>query len=548
MGSCRTPQRREPPLTTRPWVARPGSATGPQDPRGLWYTGTMTTKHVEIERKYDVGDDVAWVDVSAVEGVAALEPAQEFSLTATYYDTDARALARAGITLRRRTGGSDAGWTLKLPAGGGDRSECEEPLGDDDEPIPDSLLDLARAWVRDHDLRPVATLRTRRTVHRLIGESGAVLAEACDDVVTAQTPFADGSVTLTHWREWEIELVDGPVAVLDAAGKLMRKAGAAPSPWSSKLERALDGTIPSAPTFGQLTERSRAGDVLHAHLAAQADALLGWDGPARHDEPDGVHKMRVATRRIRSALGTFRRLVDREVTDPLRDELKWIAGVLGEARDAEVLRERLLAELSGEPDDLVMGPIAALIEAELRTDHRKAHERLVEALDTDRYFRLLDRVDALVADPPFTPLADGRADKVITRLVLRAYKRVERLVKAGAPASPVERDHWYHEIRKAAKRLRYAGEAVEPAFGAPAHALAEAAENLQEVLGEHQDSVVARQALRDLGARIHLDGENAFTIGRLHALEQTRADEAAAAFGSAWQVVADKHLRSWLRH
>ena len=98
---------------------------------------------------------------------------------------------------------------------------------------------------------------------------------------------------------------------------------------------------------------------------------------------------------------------------------------------------------------------------------------------------------------------------------------------------PPERDHWYHEIRKAAKRLRYAGEAVEPAFGAPAAALAENAENLQEVLGEHQDSVVARQALRELGARIHLEGENAFTIGRLHALEQTRADEAAAEFDSS---------------
>ena len=249
------------------------------------------------------------------------------------------------------------------------------------------------------------------------------------------------------------------------------------------------------------------------------------------DEPDGVHRMRVATRRLRSALGTFRKLVDRSVTDPLRDELKWIASALGESRDAEVLRERLLAELSAEPDDLVMGPIAALIEVELRSDHRKAH----------------DRLDALVADPPFTPLAAGRADKVVTRLVRRSYRRVQRLVKAGAPESPAERDHWYHEIRKAAKRLRYAGEAVQPAFGAPAQVLAEKAENLQEVLGEHQDSVVARQALRELGARIHLEGENAFTIGRLHALEQTRADAAAAEFADAWRAVSDKQLRSWLR-
>ena len=132
-------------------------------------------------------------------------------------------------------------------------------------------------------------------------------------------------------------------------------------------------------------------------------------------------------------------------------------------------------------------------------------------------------------------------------MVRRSYRRVERLVKAGAPESRRRtRDHWYHEIRKAAKRLRYAGEAVEPAFGAPAAALAENAENLQEVLGEHQDSVVARQALRELGARIHLDGENAFTIGRLHALEQTRGDEAVAEFETAWRALSDKQMLRWL--
>jgi len=506
----------------------------------------MATKHLEIEHKYDVAQDLPWVDLSSVDGVAAVEPAQVVALTGTYYDTPALRLARAGITLRRRTGGSDAGWTMKLPVGS-DREEHGEPLGEDGEPVPAALLDLVRAWARDHEVRPVATLSTARTVHLLVGPSGQLLAEGCDDVVTGEAPQPDGSVTLSHWREWEIELLDGPPEVLDAAGKLMRAAGAAPSPWPSKLARALGAAVPNPPAFGQLTEHSRAGDVLHAHLAAQADALLGWDGPARRDEPDGVHKMRVATRRLRSALGTFRRLVDRDVTDPLRVELKWIATVLGDSRDAEVLRERLLAEISAEPDDLVMGPIAALIEVELRSDHRKAHDRLVEALNSDRYFRLLDRLDALVADPPFTPPADGRADRVVTKLVRRSYRRVERLVKAGAPESPTGRDHWYHEIRKAAKRLRYAGEAVEPAFGAPAAALAKNAEHLQEVLGEHQDSVVARQALRDLGARIHLEGENAFTIGRLHALEQVRADEAAAEFEAAWRAVSDKHLRSWLR-
>jgi len=130
--------------------------------------------------------------------------------------------------------------------------------------------------------------------------------------------------------------------------------------------------------------------------------------------------------------------------------------------------------------------------------------------------------------------------------VRKSYRRVTRLVRAGAPDDPARRDEWYHEIRKAAKRLRYAGESVAPAFGKPADDLAKRAEDLQEMLGEHQDSVVARAALRDLGVRLHLDGDNAFTIGRLHALEQTRGDRAIAEFDRAWATLSDPATTGWL--
>ena len=311
--------------------------------------------------------------------------------------------------------------------------------------------------------------------------------------------------------------------------------------------------------IGNLTAHSPAADVVQAHLVEQVDTMLTRDWQARHDVPDGVHKMRVATRRLRSALATFRPMLDRTVTDPLRDELKWIAGELGGARDAEVLRMRLLDEIAREPEDLVFGPIAARIEEELRADHRKAHDALIEALNSDRYFRLLDQLDELVATPPWTELANDRADKVLTRLVRKSYRRVQRLVSAGPPAHPAgaalgagagsaSKDEWYHEIRKASKRMRYAAEAVQSVFGQDAKSTAEAAEALQEVLGEHQDSVVARSALRDLGARIHLDGDNAFTIGRLHALEQTRGDEAVAEFKPAWAALSKKKMLRWLKH
>ena len=513
----------------------------------------MTSQHLEVERKYEVDPRLAWVDLTGLPGVRSVTGPESFSLHATYYDTDRLDLARAKITLRRRVGGTDEGWHLKLPAGSakgsvGDRTELAEPLGDGEE-VPPTLRAMVRAYVRGRTLRPVARLDTERTVYRLLGEDGTALAEAADDVVSARA-LGDGGTTVSSWREWELELIDGPIELLDAAGPVLLDAGAGLAASSSKLARALGdrlSDLPKRPNLDGLTAQRPAREVIQAHLIEQFDALLTRGEDARADVPDGVHKARVATRRLRSALATFRPLLNREITDPLRQELKWIAGELGGARDAEVLRARLLDELAEEPDDLVLGPVASRIEVELRSDHRKAHDELIEALDSDRYLGLLDRLDELVTAPPFTERADERADKVLTRRVRKAYDRVDRLVSHGRPQDPTHVDEWYHEIRKAAKRIRYAAESVEPAFGAAATTMAEAAEDLQEVLGEHQDSVVARQALRDLGARMFLDGENTFTVGRLHALEQVRGDRAIAEFDAAWHALSRKRVRRWLR-
>lgn len=508
----------------------------------------MTSEHLEIERKYEVAPDLPWVDLSALPGVGSLAEPKEKLLDATYFDTDTLALIRAGITLRRRTGGSDAGWHLKLPAADGARTEFGEPLGDESS-APASLVDRIRVFVRDHELHPVAGIKSRRTVYKVLGEDGAVLAEAADDVVTATGRSGSGSADLTQWREWEVELVDGPAELIDAADELVRAAGATPSPFPSKLAQALDrrlAELPVRPEFNGLTPASPARDVVHAHLAEQVDAIIAWEPKVRTDEYDAVHTMRVATRRLRSALATFRPLLDRTRTDPLRDELKWIASELGGARDAEVLRERLLASIAQEPGELVLGPIASRVGTELQADHRKAHAELVVAMGSTRYYRLLDSLDELAAEPPFTEEGDRKARKVLTRCVRKAYRRVAVLVEAGPPEDAAHRDEWYHEIRKASKRLRYAGESVAPAFGEPATVLAERAEALQEVLGEHQDSVVARAALRDLGVRLHLGGENAFTLGRLHALEQVSGDAAIDEFGRAWAALADPETTRWL--
>ena len=493
----------------------------------------MTSDHLEIERKYEVDADVALPDLLELPKVAAVEQVLRSVLEAVYSDTDDLALATAGITLRRRTGGSDAGWHLKLPRGGDDRSELGEPLGEDGDQVPSELLDHVRAWVRDYDLHPVATVSTRRVVHRLLDEGGKVLAEVSDDVVTATATARQGEAVVSNWREWEIELVEGSRSLLSAADQLFGASGAGVSAWRSKLHHALGRPSDRRPApAGELTGRSPAGVVVNAYFGAQIAVILQRDQAVRHDEPDAVHKMRVATRRLRSALSSFRPILDREITDPIRDELKWLAGELGGARDAEVQRQHLLEAVAAEPDDLVLGPVAARIELEMQSDYQKARASLLADLDSARYFRLLDSLDLLLAEPPFTEGAQRRARRILGRRLRHAARKLASLV-SEQPAKQTGRDHWLHEIRKAAKRLRYVAEASGPAVKKSA-AVAAAAESIQEILGDHQDSVVTRALLRGIGVRMYADGENPFTIGRLHALQQVRADAAEAAFWTEW--------------
>jgi len=260
-----------------------------------------------------------------------------------------------------------------------------------------------------------------------------------------------------------------------------------------------------------------------------------------------VHRMRVATRRLRSALQTFERLVDPAVVRPLRDELKWLAAELGTARDAEVLRERVGTAVAAALPATAGDPGAGAVGSELDAAYRAAHDRVLAALDGDRYRALLAGLVALVEDPPFRGRARRPAGTVLPPLVARSWVRVERLVEHAQdlPAGG-ERDELLHDARKAAKRARYAGEAVAPTFGKAATAFAAALEGVQEALGEHQDSIVMRERLHDLA--VHAPStEAAFLYGRLHAQEEARAGATGQRFDDAWQAAGRPKLHRWLR-
>ena len=249
--------------------------------------------------------------------------------------------------------------------------------------------------------------------------------------------------------------------------------------------------------------------------------------------------MRVNCRRLRTVLAAFRPVVepegDRDEIEPLRAELKWLGEVLGAARDSEVVRDRLLASVAAQPPELVLGPVAAFLTETFSTRYRAAHDAALETLGSPRYFALLDALDALVSTPPAGPRAGDPAAEVLPKQLRRTYRRIKRHVDEARAAEGEHRGELFHEVRKSAKRARYAGDAASAVLGDQAKDYAKAMKAVQEVLGDYQDGVVARQELRALAVAAHLDGQNAFTYGRLHALEQVAGEQALERFDGAWR-------------
>jgi CHAD domain-containing protein len=486
----------------------------------------------EIERKYE-SDDSGLPDLTGVDGVGTVVDKGVAHLDATYYDTADERLIASSITLRRRTGGSDAGWHLKFPVSEGVRDEIRAPLSDT---LPDELAALVRSRVRDAELLPVVRLRSERDVRHLLDAAGRLLAEVSVDAVHAER--LSGGVGDAQWTEIEVELADGgDPAFLDKVEKRLRKAGVRPSGSASKLARALTETAPRKERPGT-GDPVTAGDHVLAYVRAQRDAIVGSDPAVRQDAADSLHAMRVATRRLRSTFTSYGKVLDRAVTDPIGDELKWLAGELGVDRDREVLTRRLAAALDEVPAALVSGPVAERLSSWSGSRPGGASARLIGVLDSRRYVALLDALDTLIADPPLLKAAGKKPHKVIAGAVRKDFGKVAGLVRRALELEPgTDRDSAIHEARKKAKRTRYAAEAARPALGKPAKSMVRSMKVLQNLLGEHQDSVMARQTLRELSAVAHAAGESAFTYGLLYGREEQRAAAVEAELPGLWDGI-----------
>jgi CHAD domain-containing protein len=519
----------------------------------------MTTTVNETEIKYEAPPGTTVPRLGELPSVAGASGPQEQLLEAEYYDTDDMRLIRRGVTLRRRRGGSDPGWHLKLPAGGQTRQEIRMPLGRGRQ-VPARLAGLVRGYTRGEALRPVARISTRRQVLTLLDGSGASLAEIAADDVSAQTLGEE--TVISQWAEVEVELTGGSPRLLQAADAQLRKDGLRPSPRSAKLERALswpgqDSPAQDGPALDsrrpvaqggrqQDTGPASAGDVVLGYLKEHAERLGSLDPLVRGDEPDSVHQMRVTTRRLRSTLQSFGEVIPRSGTEEILAGLKWLGGVLGEARDAEVLASRLMQNLRTLPAELVLGPAQARVQGHFAPIQAAARKNVLTALDSARYFALRDALDELLADPPLSADAAQPAGRVLPAAARRTYRRTKRRIRrAGHAPAGHPQEGAYHEARKAAKRARYAGEAVSPAFGKQARRFTKQMKKIQTVLGDHQDAVVARGVDRELGIGAYLAGENAFTFGLLYEREDQRAARRRAEAQQTWKRAPQPRFGRW---
>ncbi len=499
-----------------------------------------STEHVpssarEKEQKYSVHGLFTLPElVDPAVGVVSATPMPSQTLRAVYYDAPDLRLARDGITLRHRTGEGPARWTLKLPAGEAEsglvRDEIEV-LGSGRE-VPAELVSLLTGWLRGATLAPVATLRTARSILMLRGEADEDLLEVVDDTVSVQ----EGRRVVSRFREIEVEVKGElpPLAMATVSG-LLAAAGAVPGDQLPKVVRALGPRAvapPELPRPGKVHPSDPASELVAASLRTGTRRLLLADIGVRRREEDAVHQMRVACRRMRGDLKTFRPLIEPLWGESLRTELSWLAGCLGDARDLEVLRERLRRMVSDgiPPYDL---DAFERIDAVLAEREEVALGVGADALASDRYLRLLDILVDAARSPVVSPAAAAPCAKALPPLVRGTW---DALAKRARRLTHDDHDDLWHEARIKAKQARYAAEAVTDVLGKGAARMASAAKMAQEVLGEHQDAAIAADTMNDLG-HAHLDdGQLCLVAGRLVQANRCAVADSRRAFGPAWKA------------
>jgi CHAD domain-containing protein len=465
-------------------------------------------------------------------------------LDATYHDAADLRLVRSGITLRHRLGEGDAEGTWTLKFGGEHQAESgamvreELAVAGPATAMPGELATLVRPWLRTAPLVAMARLQTRRRSTALLVDDEVVGSIDDDEVSVLQ-----GGRVAARFREVEVEVAAAaPDGLLDAVVARLRDAGAgAPDP-TPKVVRALGPRALAPPDLEPVAvdESSTAADVLRAGIVNAVTRIVEHDRVIRTgQDPEGIHQARVGTRRLRSDLRTFAPLLDEAWSEPLRDELKWLAGELGDARDRDVLAGRLEDRVKAFDDDDQVA--AATVLARLDRERSRAQAKAVAALDTRRYLALLDRLVEAGHQPRTLVDAEAPAIDVLPELAGKAFHKLHKGVK-GLGKRPADEE--LHRVRIKAKRARYAADVAVPVVGEPARSYTKALSALQDVLGDHHDCAVAIEWLQGtLGGATRVQ---AYAVGLLVADQRQEAERLRGCWRPAWHHL-DHHKRtSWL--
>jgi len=454
--------------------------------------------------------------------------------TTTYYDTEDLVLAGWGCVLRYRGG---EGWTVKL-RGAPDgpvltRMEHTFPAPPGGAP-PSDALDLLRAYLRERPVGVSARSRTDRRRLLFTDRAGSELAAVVDDRTVAIDP-----VPGRRFRQLEIEvLAEEGAELIPSILRRLRDAGAGPPGGTTKYAWVLGERLPRSPeiVIPPVSADTSAADVVRAAIGAAVTLLLDHDAVVRAgQDPEGVHQARVATRRLRAHLRAFADVLEPETAPRLRDELAWLAELLGAVRDTDVLSDRLRSAGNELPEPGAVRSVVSLLDRGLE----QARSALLEALAGPRYLTLLDQLVTYCRSGVLPRAADLPAAELLLPAVRQTWSRLRREVREAGKTPSDER---LHSIRIRAKRARYAGEALAPIVGKRADAYARAAARLQTVLGEHQDAVVTWTWLRENAQEGRIEG---FTAGQLGAVQTRDRTAARRSWRAAWKATRQKRPGTW---
>jgi CHAD domain-containing protein len=445
------------------------------------------------------------------------EALPERELHSTYHDTPDHLLAAAAITLRYRSERGAGAWQLKLPH---DEDRLELEYEGTARMVPAEVMELLTAQLRGHRPVPVARLRTRRS-GVLVRDGDRAVAE----VVTDAVDVFEGRRIMRRFDEIEVELVDGGAADMGAIVRRLQRAGAVESDSRPKLFQALGLPAVRPPP------RPRRGAPANEHVAAalreQYAAIVRHDpGTRLGRDPEELHQMRVATRRMRAILRAAGPLLDPEWVRSLRTEVGWLGGALGPVRDLDVLLDHLKADAHrlGDTDERAFLVLLRSLQSERDADRAA----MLQVLREPRFVRLVDRLERETKAPPL-----ASAGGSLRALAAREFRRLRKRVQALGDHPP---DDDLHATRIAVKRARYAAELAERSIGKTAAAVIRDLKLLQDVLGDHQDAAVAESRIRAL-VKPRTSVAAAIAAGRVIERQHERRRAARAAFPKAWRRV-----------